>query len=200
VFEEALYPNPDRRQEYPRTVGYGEFVVPSGQGSPLLGQREGSLDNVASAVHVGIEAGRSAALAAFAMTGSDLVTLKWDHDLDPAAVQHMAGHSGCVGLVCDHRVGSGTGPASTSAWNSDVVQDLLEHRAVVASAAGDHHRQRAALAVDGMMDLRRQPATGPTDAVTCRFNVRQRQFLVIRQCPLCPDRGGSCLSRAGEHG
>ncbi|WP_422335737.1 hypothetical protein [Rhodococcus sp. (in: high G+C Gram-positive bacteria)] len=35
---------------------------------------------------------------------------------------------------------------------------LLEHRTVIALAAGDHVRQRPPAAVDGAVDLGRQPA------------------------------------------
>lgn len=61
--------------------------------------------------------------------------------------------------------------AGTGARHTDVIEDLGEHRAVVALPAGHHHCQRPAVSIDGRMNLGGQPAAGPTDAMTCRFTI-----------------------------
>lgn len=66
------------------------------------------------------------------------------------------------------------------------IAPSLRCRPVMTIANGDHDRQRP----DG---LRRQPAAEAADAVTERFNLPERQVLVIRSSPLCPAQGGSCF-------
>ena len=41
----------------------------------------------------------------------------------------------------------------------DLREHLGEHRAVVALAAGDDHRKRTPVTIDGLMDLRGQPTS-----------------------------------------
>lgn len=69
----------------------------------------------------------------------------------------------------------------------------------MALAAGDHDRQRSTFTVDGVMDLRRQPATRPSDAMPGWLSLLIGQILVIRGSPLCLGQGGTCSLRAGGH-
>lgn len=47
---------------------------------------------------------------------------------------------------------------SAAAGHNDLIEHTGQHRLVVALPAGNHHRQRAALAGDGGVDLGGQPA------------------------------------------
>lgn len=181
------------------TVSDGEFVVAGRETSPLFDRREGSLDDVAILVCLGVEAGWSAAGTAFTFAGGDLVTLLRDDRGDPASTEHPAVHTAGVGLVRGNRVRAGAGPPGTRPGYPDVVEDLFEHDTVVALPAGDHDRERESFPVDGVMDLRGPSAAGAADAVTGGFNLVDRTIRVIRSGPLCPDRGGWCSSRADAH-
>lgn len=178
------------------SVGDREFVVACRDTAPLLDLREGALDDVAILVCVGIEGGWPAACGSLAFAGGDLVALVRDHRSDPAGAEHAPVHPTGIRIVGGDGVWSGAWPAASRSGNADVVEDLFEHRAVIALSTGHDDRQREAVPVDGVMDLRRQPAAGATDTVPCRFNLVPRQILVIRSCPLCPGRAGSCSSRA----
>lgn len=162
-----------------RAVGDGEFVVPGRDAAPLLHQREGALDYVSVLVRFGVEPWWPAAGAALALAGGDLVALLRDDRGDPAGSEHPAVHPTGVGLVRGNRVRAGAGPPGTDPWHPDVVEDLFEHRAVVALPAGDHDSQWQAVPVDGVMDLRGQTATGAADAMTSGFNVVGGQILVV---------------------
>ena len=72
----------------------------------------------------------------------------------------------------------------------DVGQHRLQRRPVVTLPAGDDERQRPAVPTDPGMNLGAQPATRPSDAVTCRFTLRQGQILVVRDCPCVLFRAG----------
>ncbi len=176
-----------------------ELVVAGGDAAPLLDECEGPLDDVAVFVGLGIECGRPAALAALAFAGGDLIALLGDHDPDATGAEHAPVHAGPIGFVREDRVRPGAGAPAADPGNADVVKDLLEHRPVVALPAGDHDRQRQTVPVDGVMDLRGQPAPRATDTVTGGFDLIQPQILVIRSCPLCPGQGGWCSSRADAH-
>lgn len=64
-----------------------------------------------------------------------------------------------TGAVPSDRSRPGPRPTGASAMDSNVIEDLDEHRAVVALTAGQHDRQRHAIAVNHSMDLAAQPAT-----------------------------------------
>src|SRR5690606_1546019 len=128
----------------------------------------------------GVEPGRASARAPASLPSSGLISFDGDDRLDPAAAQLGADHAGRVGPVSDDRIGTRPRPARTGAGNMDLGEDLGQHGAVVALPAGDDHCQRAAVSVDGLVDLRRQPASGAAYAVTGRFNLAPGQILVIR--------------------
>ena len=65
-------------------------------------------------------------------------------------------------------------------------------------SASDHDRKRTPPSIHSVMNLGCQPTPGAPNTVTCRFTQFQRQILVIRSCPLCPDRGAWCSWRADE--
>lgn len=161
-------------------VGDGEFVVSGRDPAPLLDEREGSFDDVAVFVGVGVERGWSASSAALAFAGGDLVALLRDYGGDAAGAEHAPVHATGVGLVGCDRVRAGAWAPTADPGHADVVEDLFEHRSVVALPASDDDRQREAVTVDGVMDLRRQPATGAADTVTFRLDLIKRQILVIR--------------------
>lgn len=64
-----------------------------------------------------------------------------------------------TGAVPSDRSRPGPRPTGASAMDSNVIEDLDEYRAVVALTAGQHDRQRHAIAVNHSMDLAAQPAT-----------------------------------------
>lgn len=155
--------------------------------------------NVAARVRVGVESGWAAASTAATLPGCGLVALVGDYGLDAASAQLGADDPGRVGPIRDDRIGTGPRSAWTVAGNVDLGEDFGEHGAVVALPASDDHRERAAVSVDGLMDLRGQPAAGAADAVSGWFNLVPGQILVIRSRPLCPAPGESCSSRADAH-
>ncbi len=167
--------------------------------SLLLDVGEGPLDDIAVSVGVAVELRGPPALAALSFSGRDLVALFRDHRGDATFPEHAPIRPGRIRFVREDRIGTGPRTPTASPGNTDVVEHFPEHGPVVALPASDHDREREAVPVDGMMDLRRQPATRAADTVTCRFNLVKRQILVIRPCPLCPGRDGSCSSRADAH-
>ena len=189
------------------TVGEGELVVAGGQSSPLLREGEGALEDVASLVGDRVEPGRPPSPGTFALAGSGLVPLLRDHARDPAPGEVSAVDPRGVGAVGEDLVGASAGPASARARNPDLGQHLDQHRAVIALSARDDRRQRTPVPIDHCMDLRRQPASRPTDPVTCKFTRTTQGAVdevltarpVIRFGPPCPARGGSCCSRADAH-
>ena len=161
------------------TVGDGEFVIPCGKSAPLLHEREGSLDDVAVPVGVFIEDGRASALRSFSLSGCNLVALLRDDSSDSAGAEHAPIHPTAVCLVCQDRVRPGAWPADVDPGNTDVVEDLFQHRAVVALPTRDHNRQRQPVAIDGVMDLGCQTAARAADTVARRLGLSQRQIFVI---------------------
>src|SRR5699024_6462035 len=98
-----------------------------------------------------------ATTAAPTFTGGNGVAFLWNHGGDTATAELAADRAGRIRLVRDHRVRAGAGPAPAVAGHVDIGQYFSEHRAVIALPAGDHIRQRSAAAVDGTVDLGRQP-------------------------------------------
>lgn len=110
---------------------------------------------------------------------------------------------GRVRPVGDDRFGTGPRPAPVKPGDPDVGQHRLQRRPVVTLPAGDDERQRPAVPVDPGMNLGAQPATRPSDAVTCRFTLRQGLILVVRDCPRVLFRAGRVrrmLVGAGDRG
>ena len=190
------------------SVRDGELVVAGGESSPLLGEVEGALHDVAASVGHFVEGWWPSAGRAFALTCCDLAGLLRDDRLDPARGQHAPVHAAGVGAVGHHDVGARAWTSRPRAGHANVGQHLGQHRAVVALPAGDHQRQRPAVAVDRGVDLAGQPATGAAHAVTCGFSLTaqragdepHRLIRVTRSSPLCPARGAQCSCRAGEPG
>ena len=104
-----------------------------------------------------------------------------------------------VAAIGQHRIRCGARPAMF-AGDVDVLQGVDEHGPVVALPTGDHDRQRPSLPINGVVDLRGQPAAGTSDPMPGRLKLASPGFLVIRQSPLCPAQGGRYWCRAGEHG
>lgn len=125
----------------------------------MLGQCEGSLDDVAAFVEVNVEFWWPAAAAASALAGGDGVAFLRDDRGDVATAELPSDRAGRVRLVGDDRVGASARPATTLAGDVDVGQYFGQHRAVVALAAGDHIRQRPTATVDGTVNLGRQPTS-----------------------------------------
>ncbi len=123
------------------------------------------------------------AFAASPFAGGSLVAFVGDHGLDPAMAQFIADHAGRVRAVSEYGIRAGAWPATTKSGNVDLRQHRTQHRTVIALPAGDDHRKRSAMSVNGLMDLRGQPAAGAADAMTRRFNLVPGQILVIRSRP-----------------
>lgn len=140
--------------------------------------------------------------------GLRFAVLLWDNGFDATAGEHAPVDTAGVGPVCQYRLWSCAWPSGTAAGHADVVEDLGEHCAVVTLPTGHHHRQWAAVGVDGRVNLGGQSTAGTPDPMTCWLAITTqrargktvRQFRVIRPCPLCPDRVGPCLLRAGAPG
>src|SRR5699024_5527071 len=79
-----------------------------------------------------------------------------------------------VGLVCQEGIGPRAWPALPGPGHAQVAQQDRQGLAVVRLARSDDHCQWTPSSVDGVMDLRGQPAAGATDRVTGRFVVRLR--------------------------
>ena len=84
-------------------------------------------------------------------------------------------------------------PRAVGQRGGQLCHQRQEHRRVARLSRGDQRDQRAPLAVDELVDLRRQAASGAADRVIRRLDARIR---VIRYSPLW---GDSCSSRADAH-
>lgn len=131
--------------------------------------------------------------------GCDLGALLRDHRLDPTGPQILSIGSGPISTVSQNRVRTSSCTARTDSGNSNISQHFGQYHPVVALPAGDHDRQRSAPTVNGVMNLRRQSATRPSDSMPGRLSLRIGQILVIRCSPLCPDQDGTCSWHAGGH-
>lgn len=111
VSNEGLQPGDDCGQDDGGAVVDGVFVESGGQSAPLLDGVERAFDDVAALVGLGVQGGWAPALGAAVLAVADLVVTLGDHGLDAAAGQREPVGSGAVGLVAEHRVGAGAGPA-----------------------------------------------------------------------------------------
>ena len=100
--------------------------------------------------------------------------------------RHRAGY---VRLIAPDRVGSGAGVADETSDRS-VLHQRQEHRRVAGVPRCQQRDQREAVAIDELVDRRRQAAAGAADRLARRLDVPIR---VIRSGPLS---GASCSSRA----
>lgn len=75
------------------SVGDGELVRPGREAPPLLDVREGSLNDGAVLVGLGIEQGWPATIASFAFAGGELIALLGDHGRDAAGAEHAPIHA-----------------------------------------------------------------------------------------------------------
>src|SRR5690606_21078790 len=160
-------------------------VIPGGQCAPLLEQGEGAFDDVALLVQVGVEVGWPPATGAASFAVGLLVGRLGDHRADAALAQHGAVGARGVGLVTQHCIGAGTGPAAGGARDLDRAQHHFQRAPVVALARGDQYRQGPSAPVDGILDLAGQPAAGAPDALIGRLAVdtAEAQIRVIRSGP-----------------
>jgi hypothetical protein len=157
-----------------------------------------SFDDVATGVSSLVQARRATSARAFGLAGGDLIGFLRDHRLDAPGGEHPADLARGVGLVRDHRIGPGPRPARALARYADVIEDLHQHRTVVALTAGEHDCQRHPIAIDRGVDLATQTAAGAADRMP--LGLLMRQILVVRLRPLWAGQGGWCWSRAGGHG
>ncbi|OAH42903.1 hypothetical protein AYJ66_17075 [Dietzia cinnamea] len=86
----------------------------------MLGQSEGTFNDVSVFVEASVEFRGSATAAAAAFASGDGVAFLRDDSGDTATAELAADRAGRVGLVCDHRVGAGAGSALAVAWDVDV--------------------------------------------------------------------------------
>src|SRR5450830_68572 len=86
------------------------------------------------------------------------------------------------------------------ACDADLGEQVGKHRPVVSLPGGDDYRERSPSPVDGVVDLRGQPATRASDPVTCRFTGSPGRVLVIRPSPPWRSQAVSYSSRADGHG
>ena len=160
---------------------------------------ERALNDVAALIGFRVESGWSPALGTLAFAGSNLIACLWDDGLDATRTQVGPVPGGGVAAIGQYRIRCGARPAMF-AGDVDVLQGVDEHGPVVALPTGDHDRQRPSLPINGVVDLRGQPAAGTSDPMPGRLKLASPGFLVIRQSPLCPAQGGRYWCRAGEHG
>lgn len=193
-------PCQDRADHNCRSIGDGELVVSRREPSPLLDIGKRTLDDITVPIRGGIERARPPTFATALLPGRDLVFLLRDHCADSTRPQVFAVAFGPISPISQNGVRARARTTATSPRDSNVSQDLRQNYPVVTLAAGDYHRQRPTLTVDGVVDLRRQPTARATDAVPGRLTLRIGQILVIRRSPLCLGQGVSCSLHAGEHG
>src|SRR5690606_3862825 len=100
----------------------------------------------------------SAAAGAASLAVPLLVGGLGDDRDDVAIAQVLPDSARRVGLVAADAVGSGAGSAGPAAGDAEVAHQDREHRCVTGLPGADEHDQRTALAIDEVMDLRRQSA------------------------------------------
>lgn len=91
-----------------------------------------------------------------------------------------ADRAGRVRLIAPDRVRASAWPTDRTS-DAQVSHQWQEHRRVTGLAGREQRDQRQAVAVDELVDLRRQPAAGAADRVIRRLDGRIR---VIRSSPL----------------
>lgn len=108
--------------------------------------------------------------------------IRWfrNHGFDAASAQMAADRAGGIRLVTPERVRSRPRPAGL-AFDSQLRHQRQQHRRVAGLTGGDERGQREPVAIDKLMDLRREPAARAADAVIRRL---ERQIRVVRSSPL----------------
>lgn len=71
--------------------------------------------------------------------------------------------------VVSGRDAASAGTPTTEPWHPDFIEDIPQHGAVIALLAADDNRRQET--VNGVVDFRRQPATGAADAMTGRLDL-----------------------------
>lgn len=156
------------------SVDDAEFVITSGQSSPLLQTGVSTLDHVAALVLDGVELRWPAALGPTPEPMSLLIRWFGNDCLDPPPPQERTVRFRRVRLVAKDRVRAG---AST---DFQVLHQRSKHRAVAVLASRADRHQRQSATVDELMSLCRQAPAGPTQGVVRRLG---QQILVIRRVP-----------------
>lgn len=157
-----------------------------------------TLHDIAALVEILVEGWWSAACSAFVLPGCLLVGLLWDHRLDAPGSEVVTDDPVGVGLIGDHSIGSGPGPAGLQPGDPDIVDDLGEHRPVITLTGGEQNRDRHAVGIHSGVQFRGQPAAGTAYRMAFRLGIGQ--ILVIRRSPLWAGLDAGCWCRAGEHG
>ena len=124
----------------------------------------------------------------------DLVGRFGDYCGDPAAAQVFADRSRGVRLVAPEPVRAGSWSTATIAGHTQVLQQDWQHGSIASLAGTDQHDQGQAGAVDELVDLGAQTASGTADSMVRGLC---EQILVIRQIPLC---AAPAWWRADGHG
>lgn len=155
--------------------------------------------DVAVPIGTSIERRRPPTSTPASLSARDLVFLLRNHCPNATRTQVLAIRPGPISTISQNGIRTRTLTTATSPGHSNVGKHLRQNHPVVTLPASDHHSQGPAIAVDGMMDLRRQPTTRATDAMPCRLTLLIGQILVIRRSPLCPGQGASCSLHAGGH-
>lgn len=81
------------------SVDDGELVVAGGQTTPLLGDVESSLNDVAALVVLGVERWWSSALGAATFSVADLIGRFGNDGDDPSSAQPLSGRSAGIVLI-----------------------------------------------------------------------------------------------------
>ncbi|ANY10852.1 hypothetical protein AFB00_31165 (plasmid) [Pseudonocardia sp. HH130630-07] len=102
---------------------------------------------------------------------------------DPALTQMPADRTRGVGLVCADPLRASPRTTGADPVDTQMTHQVQEHRGVAGLAGTDEYDQRTAVAVNELVDLRAEPAAGPTECVIVGLHA---QILVVRSCPLCP--------------
>ncbi len=169
----------------PPAVDEDVLVVAGGQAAPVLGAVKAALDDVASAVAVGVEVDRSATGRPSVLAVADLVGRLRDHCGDAAGAQPLAvrpgGSTPCHPAVrqvsCAATPAPAVGPAPPRAALAGSESRRPARGCRPAPAAGIGHRPaRASWSSD---------RRGSDLSVIVRFVLPLSALLVIRPSPLC---------------
>src|SRR3954462_12564941 len=133
-------------------MDHGEVVgrallVARGNAAELLEPVDQALDEIAASVGSAVEVRLPA-----------LVALAWDHRPNVPAPQMAAGLWAIVTLVASRASRPQTGPAPAGATDRPLIQQRLERDLLVPLAAGQHRRDRSAVACGPEVQLDREAA------------------------------------------
>lgn len=163
-------------------VDSGELVVASSQSTPLLEVAEPAFDHIAAAIVGRVERRWPATTRAAPATMPRLIGRFGNDRSDPASAQQLSIGSGRVRLVASDPVRASAWSSTSDTGNLQVIEQIREGRTVTRLPRRDEHDQWEAVAVDEVVDLRRQPTAGTADRVVRWLD---RRIRVIRPIPLC---------------